>query len=73
MTPVVKVDRESIEDSSNVTVAVDYTGKALYFSRSPIPHGAEEFLYHLGIYGFRKNALEKFVSLKQTFLEKQNV
>ncbi|AGJ01979.1 3-deoxy-manno-octulosonate cytidylyltransferase [Rickettsia prowazekii] len=70
VTPVVKVDRESIEDSSNVTVAVDYTGKALYFSRSPIPHGAEEFLYHLGIYGFRKNALEKFVSLKQTFLEK---
>ncbi|AAU03847.1 3-deoxy-manno-octulosonate cytidylyltransferase [Rickettsia typhi] len=70
VTPVVRVDRESIEASSNVTVAVDYMGKALYFSRSLIPHGAEELLYHLGIYGFRKNALEKFVSLKQTFLEK---
>lgn len=70
VTPVVKVDRESVEASSNVTVAVDSAGKALYFSRSLIPNGAEEFLYHVGMYGFRKNALEKFVSLKLTFLEK---
>ena len=70
VTPVVKVDRASVEASSNVTVAVDSAGKALYFSRSLIPKYAEEFLYHLGIYGFRKNALEKFVSLKPTFLEK---
>ena len=59
VTPVVKVDRESVEASSNVTVAVDSAGKALYFSRSLIPNGAEEFLYHVGMYGFRKNALEK--------------
>ncbi|WP_147142506.1 3-deoxy-manno-octulosonate cytidylyltransferase [Rickettsia asiatica] len=70
ITPVVKVYRESVEASSNVTVAVDSAGKALYFSRSLIPNGAEEFLYHVGMYGFRKNALEKFVSLKPTFLEK---
>ncbi|HJD59188.1 MAG TPA: 3-deoxy-manno-octulosonate cytidylyltransferase [Rickettsia endosymbiont of Omalisus fontisbellaquei] len=70
VTPVVKVDRESVEASSNVTVAVDSAGKALYFSRSLIPNGAEEFLYHVGMYGFRKSALEKFVSLKPTFLEK---
>lgn len=70
VTPVVKVDKESVEANSNVTVAVDEDGKALYFSRSLIPNGAEEFLYHVGMYGFRKNALEKFVALKPTFLEK---
>lgn len=70
VTPVVKVDKDSVEAASNVTVAVDAMGKALYFSRSLIPNGAEEFLYHVGMYGFRKNALEKFVALKPTFLEK---
>ncbi|XLM33687.1 MAG: 3-deoxy-manno-octulosonate cytidylyltransferase [Rickettsia africae] len=70
VTPIVKVDRESVKASSNVTVAVDSAGTALYFSRSLIPNGAEEFLYHVGMYGFRKNALAKFVSLKPTFLEK---
>ncbi|WP_341787715.1 3-deoxy-manno-octulosonate cytidylyltransferase [Rickettsia endosymbiont of Cantharis rufa] len=70
VTPVVKVDRGSVEASSNITVAVDSAGKALYFSRSLIPNGTEEFLYHVGMYGFRKSALEKFVSLKPTFLEK---
>ncbi|WP_347938701.1 3-deoxy-manno-octulosonate cytidylyltransferase [Rickettsia oklahomensis] len=70
VTPVVKVDKESVEADSNVTVAVDSAGKALYFSRSLIPNGAEEFLYHVGIYGFCKNALERFVSIKPTCLEK---
>ncbi|WP_064428810.1 3-deoxy-manno-octulosonate cytidylyltransferase [Rickettsia sp. Tenjiku01] len=70
VTPIVKVDRESVTASSNVTVAVDSAGTALYFLRSLIPNGAEEFLYHVGMYGFRKNSLEKFVSLKPTFLEK---
>jgi len=70
VTPVVKVDMEAAQGNSNVTVAVDSGGKALYFSRSLIPNGAEEFLYHVGMYGFRKSALEKFVSLKPTFLEK---
>ena len=27
-------------------------GRASYFSRSMIPHGGKEFLYHVGIYGF---------------------
>ena len=26
-----------------------------------IPHGGEEFLYHVGIYGFKSQALEKFI------------
>lgn len=70
VTPVVKVEKDSVEAASNVTVAIDSKGKAIYFSRSLIPNGAEEFLYHVGMYGFRKSALEKFVALEPTFLEK---
>lgn len=70
VTPVVKVEKDSVEAASNVTVAIDSQGKAIYFSRSLIPNGAEEFLYHVGMYGFRKNALDRFVALEPTFLEK---
>ena len=44
--------------------------KAIYFSRSLIPHNAEEFLYHVGIYGFTSDSIEKFCSLPQSYLEK---
>lgn len=45
-------------------------GDALYFSRSAIPHGSEEYYHHIGIYAYRKSALAKFVSLKPSRLEK---
>ncbi len=70
VTPVVKVEKDSVEAASNVTVAIDSQGKAIYFSRSLIPNGAKEFLYHVGMYGFCKNALERFVTLEPTCLEK---
>jgi 3-deoxy-manno-octulosonate cytidylyltransferase (CMP-KDO synthetase) len=70
MTPVVEVDLEAVKGNSNVTVVVDLKGKAMYFSRNIIPDGAEQFLYHVGIYAFRREALKRFVSLAPTFLEK---
>ncbi len=45
-------------------------GKAIYFSRSSIPNGAEFFYSHIGIYAYRYEALKKFVDLPQSFLEK---
>ncbi|MCX7338073.1 MAG: 3-deoxy-manno-octulosonate cytidylyltransferase [Alphaproteobacteria bacterium] len=45
-------------------------GKGLYFSRSPIPHGAECYYNHIGIYAYRRSALERFVSLPPSTLEK---
>lgn len=45
---------------------------ALYFSRSPIPylrHPVATTYRHIGIYGYRKDFLLKFVSLPQTPLE----
>lgn len=69
VTPVVMVGSDIASKSSNVKVVVDINDKALYFSRSVIPYGAEEFLYHVGIYGYKAEALEKFVRLKETQYE----
>ncbi|MDQ2867006.1 MAG: 3-deoxy-manno-octulosonate cytidylyltransferase [Verrucomicrobiota bacterium] len=56
-----------------VKVVTDLAGRALYFSRSLIPHprtgAAIKFLRHQGIYGFRRKALLQFVRWKPTPLE----
>ncbi|MFK8039931.1 MAG: 3-deoxy-manno-octulosonate cytidylyltransferase [Rickettsiaceae bacterium] len=70
MTPAVKVDLKTAQTASNVKIVVSKTNKALYFSRNMIPHSGEEFLYHIGVYGFTVQALAKFVSLPVTSLEK---
>jgi 3-deoxy-manno-octulosonate cytidylyltransferase (CMP-KDO synthetase) len=69
-TPVAKVDMGVAEGDSNVKVVITHDGKALYFSRNLIPYGAKEFLYHVGVYGFRKDVLSTFVGLPQSVLEK---
>lgn len=69
VTPVAKVGIEIANSNSNVKVITDHNDKALYFSRSLIPHGASEFLYHVGIYAFRKAALAKFMSFAPSSLE----
>lgn len=44
--------------------------KCLYFSRSDVPNGSGDAYAHLGIYGYTKDSLEKFVSLPVSRLEK---
>ena len=49
-------------------------GKALYFSRCSIPHSkkdSDDFYHHIGIYAYKKLALEKFVNLAPSELEKR--
>lgn len=46
-------------------------GRALYFSRAPIPAGDGPRYHHIGIYGFRRNALDQFVSLAPGALERR--
>jgi 3-deoxy-manno-octulosonate cytidylyltransferase (CMP-KDO synthetase) len=49
-------------------------GKALYFSRCPIPYSKEnsaDYYHHIGIYAYKKSALEKFVKLAPSMLEKR--
>lgn len=63
---------EERENPNIVKVVMDKDNLALYFSRSPIPflrHPVATTFRHIGIYGYRKDFLLKFVSLPQTPLE----
>jgi 3-deoxy-manno-octulosonate cytidylyltransferase (CMP-KDO synthetase) len=46
-------------------------GRALYFSRARIPYGDGPFYHHIGIYVFRREALERFVVLPRSPLERR--
>ena len=46
-------------------------GRALYFSRAPIPAGAGPHYHHIGIYAYRRAALERFVRLPMGVLERR--
>jgi 3-deoxy-manno-octulosonate cytidylyltransferase (CMP-KDO synthetase) len=46
-------------------------GRALYFSRSPIPWGEGPHWHHIGLYAYRRKALERFVSLPPGVLEQR--
>src|SRR5262249_40364638 len=39
------------------------TGRALYFSRLPVPSGDGPHYHHIGIYAYRRAALARFVAL----------
>lgn len=45
--------------------------RALYFTRATAPWGEGPLYHHIGIYAFRRAALERFVSLPQSPLEKR--
>jgi len=43
--------------------------RALYFTRATAPHGDGPLFHHIGIYAYRRTALERFVSLPASYLE----
>ena len=45
--------------------------RALYFTRATAPHGDGPRYHHIGVYAYRRAALERFVSLPPSPLEKQ--
>ncbi len=64
---------EDPSDQNLVKVVFDRYGKALYFSRSPVPFYKKtsgDYFIHIGIYSYRYNSLEKFISLSQSPLER---
>ena len=70
----VLTDEVEINNPNLVKCVVDNNGYALYFSRSKIPFernsGIATFYGHLGIYGYKREALMKMTSLPQTPLER---
>jgi 3-deoxy-manno-octulosonate cytidylyltransferase (CMP-KDO synthetase) len=45
--------------------------RALYFTRATAPHGDGPLYHHIGLYAYRRTALERFVSLPPSYLEKR--
>ena len=66
-------DKKEIENPNCVKCVIDNNGYALYFSRSKIPYernqGYVQIYGHLGIYGYKKEALLKMTQLEQSPLE----
>ncbi|MCE9531833.1 MAG: 3-deoxy-manno-octulosonate cytidylyltransferase [Planctomycetes bacterium] len=70
---------EAYRNPNVVKVVRDRQGRALYFSRSPIPmvrdgdpdlvHNSQLFLHHLGLYAYRRDALLELASLPPDPLE----
>jgi 3-deoxy-manno-octulosonate cytidylyltransferase (CMP-KDO synthetase) len=62
-----------IKNPNVVKVVTSMAGKALYFSRSAIPHDRDNtgaaYFKHLGFYAYRKSALDRFVALPASSLE----
>ena len=68
---------EQIANPNIVKCVIDRGGRALYFSRSPIPYNRQAggigltngYWRHLGIYAYRRDFLIKFTQLPPGFLE----
>jgi 3-deoxy-manno-octulosonate cytidylyltransferase (CMP-KDO synthetase) len=65
---------EEIRNPNAVKVVTAPDGRALYFSRATIPFDREgiqpRYFKHLGLYAYRKPALDLFVALPESTLEK---
>ncbi|MDX6765681.1 MAG: 3-deoxy-manno-octulosonate cytidylyltransferase [Candidatus Methylacidiphilales bacterium] len=67
-------DPAAITDPNVVKVVSDLSGRALYFSRSPIPHVRDpgdraEHWHHLGLYVYRPDTLQFLVQCPPSPLE----
>ena len=73
--------REQLLDPACVKVVFDAGGRALYFSRSPLPHAREwddclladnppHFYQHIGLYAYRREFLLRLASMPPSSLEK---
>ena len=60
-------DPQAAADPNVVKVVFDQRGRALYFSRSPLPYwrdGEKSYFFkHIGIYAYRMEFLQNFVTL----------
>jgi 3-deoxy-manno-octulosonate cytidylyltransferase (CMP-KDO synthetase) len=68
-----KIDSKAAENPDQVKVVFGGSGRALYFSRAPIPYHRDDqerkFYGHVGLYAFRMNILKQFVALGPSRLE----
>lgn len=73
------ITKEEEKTNPNVVKAIaeiafglgENQGRALYFSRTTAPSGDGPLLHHIGLYTYRREALQKFVSAPPAVLEKR--
>ena len=69
------VDEDEIADPNCVKAVIAWDddamrhGRALYFTRATAPYGEGPLYHHIGIYAYKRDALERFVSLPPSPLE----
>lgn len=73
--------RRQLKDPACVKVVFDHRGRAMYFSRSPIPHAREwsdslltaappVFYQHVGLYAYRREFLLQLAAMPQAEIER---
>lgn len=71
------ITRDEERDDPNVVKAVvplaegARQGRALYFTRASAPAGDGPLLHHIGLYAYRRAALERFIALPPGVLEQR--
>ncbi len=75
-TPVAEIRDDGERHDPNVVKAVvawdgGETGRALYFTRAAAPWGEGPSWRHIGLYAYRREALERFVALPVSVLERR--
>jgi 3-deoxy-manno-octulosonate cytidylyltransferase (CMP-KDO synthetase) len=75
-TPAAEITRPEERDSPSVVKVIGSPAgpsrlRALYFTRATAPYGDGPLYHHIGLYAFRRPALERFVTLPQSPLEKR--
>ena len=67
------VEQKKVRPASGTTVVFDVNKNALYFSKTILPHirnaGHAHIYRHIGLYGYRRAGLERYVALKPSPLE----
>ncbi|MEL0323817.1 MAG: 3-deoxy-manno-octulosonate cytidylyltransferase [Rhodospirillales bacterium] len=62
-------NQEELSNPNVVKAVLAASGRALYFSRALVPTGSGPVYHHIGLYGYRRKALERFVQLQPSPLE----
>jgi 3-deoxy-manno-octulosonate cytidylyltransferase (CMP-KDO synthetase) len=75
-TLTVEITHEDEKTNPNVVKIVgsplsDSRLRALYFTRATAPYGNGPLYHHIGLYAYRRQALERFVILRPSVLEKR--
>ncbi len=62
-------DPREMEDPNVVKAIIGKNNRALYFTRATAPTGKGPVWHHVGIYAFRRAALDRFCDLEPSYLE----